>query len=86
MIEKLPKKGEFLSIEQASLSTNEVLEIAEQWAKDTNILWRDPVEANYCYDDSPYWLVRSNALGKGGSVIKVDDEQRKVVEHHLLAR
>ena len=86
MVKKLLKKGEILPVEQASSSRSEILEIAEQWARDSNILWRDPIEANYCYDASPYWLVRSNAHGKGGSIIRVDDERKKVIEHHLLAR
>jgi hypothetical protein len=87
-LQRKPKKGELMPVENAKSNRDEILKIAEVWAKDKGIFMLDPIEANYHYDDvDPYWLVKSNALGKGAStIIQIDDKSKQVIHYHKYPR
>ena len=86
MLKKTPKKGEILPSKNAKTSQGKILELANSWAKNEGILWSPPYKADYHYDEPPYWTVKSNASGRGGVIIKIDDDECKVLEHHVLPR
>jgi hypothetical protein len=86
MVKKKFTKGDLLSIEDAVMKKSEVLALAEKWAKTEAVLWTPPFHADYHSDESPYWSVRSNAHGKGGTIMIIDDKLGEVIEHHILGR
>ena len=70
------------------MSEGEALSIARSWAMANNKYWMAPATATAKVDQGRrIWLVRSNAHGKGHSVlVTIDDATGQILEHHEYPR
>ena len=67
---------------------SEARRIAESWATEHEKLWTLPASATLEVDhERRFWVVRSNATGRGHRItLSIDDRTGAVVSHHEVPR
>lgn len=85
--QKQIKSGDVISDKNAKLTKDQVCQIAKDWALNQNLIFNEPIDIKYRYfDEGNYWIVKSNALGKGGTIVKVDDQSGNIVDSKTFFR
>ena len=81
------KSGDVISGKNAKMTKDQVCQIAKDWALNQNLIFNEPIEVKYRYfDQGNYWIVKSNALGKGGTIVTIDDQSRNIVDLKTFLR
>lgn len=69
-----------------SSSEADVCQVARLWAESQGLRWTEPTDCNFD-PEARIWAVRSNAHGKGFSVlVSIEDATKAVVAHHTFPR
>ncbi|MCG8549317.1 MAG: hypothetical protein MI799_02820 [Desulfobacterales bacterium] len=81
------KSGDVISDKNAKMTKDQVCQIAKDWALNLNLIFDGPIEIKYRYfDEGNYWIVKSNALGKCGTIVKIDDQSRNLADSKTFLR